>query len=85
MGTKRKVTCKHFLEQVSDYIDGALEPDLRVTLEAHLGKCTDCWVEFDDTRKTVEIVQHTDCHPLPQDVHDRLLKTLESQWEQAKR
>ena len=85
MGTKRKVTCKDFLEQVSDYIDQALEPDLQVTLEAHLAKCPNCWVEFDETRMTVQIVQHADCHPLPQDVHDRLLKTLESQWERAKR
>ena len=54
--------------------------DLRVSLEAHIAKCPDCWVIFDETRKTVEIFQNLDCHPLPQDVHDRLLDALKQQW-----
>ncbi len=80
MGSKVKITCKSFLEDVSDYIDGDLTDELKVSLEAHLAKCPDCWVIFDETRKTVEIFQNLDCHPLPQDVHDRLLDALNQQW-----
>jgi len=80
MGTKVKITCKTFLDDVSDYIDGDLTEELKVSLEAHLAKCPDCWVIFDETRKTVEIFQNLDCHPLPQDVHDRLLGALNQQW-----
>ena len=85
MGTKRKLTCKDFIEELPELVNGALAPDLRVTLQAHLAKCTDCWVEFDETRRTVEIVQNVNCHPLPQEVHDRLLESLDSHWERAKR
>lgn len=80
MAVTKKITCKDFLEHVSDYVDGAMEPDLRVKLEAHLAKCPDCWVEFDETKMTVEIIQHVECHPLSPDVHRRLLRTLENHW-----
>ena len=80
MGSKRKITCKSFLEDVSDYIDGDLGEEIRVSLEAHLAKCPDCWVIFDETKKTVEIFQNLDCHPMPRDVHDRLLGALHQQW-----
>ena len=77
MGAKKKVTCKSFLDEVSDYIDGELPADLRVSLEAHLAKCPNCWVLFDETKRTVEIFQDYSCHPLPQGVKDRLLQTLQ--------
>jgi anti-sigma factor RsiW len=80
MAVTKKITCRDFLENVSDYVDGTMEPDLRVKLEAHLAKCPDCWVEFDETKMTVEIIQNVECHPLPSDVHDRLLRTLENHW-----
>ncbi len=81
MGDKRKINCKNFLEELSDYIDGDLDAELRVSVEAHLGKCPDCWVVYDETRRTIEISQSVDCHPLPPDVHDRLLKILEQHWD----
>jgi predicted anti-sigma-YlaC factor YlaD len=77
---KKKITCKNFLEDLSDYIDGGMERELRVSLEAHLAKCPNCWVVFDETRRTVEILQNVECHPLPQDVHTRLLTALEKSW-----
>ena len=60
MAGKKKITCRDFIENVSDYIDGAMEPDLLVKLEAHLAKCPDCWVQFDETKMTVEIFQNVD-------------------------
>ena len=77
MGARKKVTCKSFLDEMSDYIDGELPVDLRVSLEAHLAKCPNCWVLFDETRRTVEIFQAHSCHPLPEDVKGRLLETLQ--------
>lgn len=83
MGAKRKVTCQNFLDEMSDYIDGSLGDELRVSIEAHLAKCPNCWVVFDETRKTVEIFQSMECKPLPKQVHDRLLEVLERNWKKA--
>lgn len=73
---KKKISCQSFLDDLSEYIDGDLTPEMRVTFEAHLAKCPNCWVVLDETRKTVEIVQRFDCHPMPVKVKDRLLESL---------
>lgn len=73
---QKKITCKSFLDDLSDYIDGDLEPEVRVSLEAHLAKCPNCWVLFDETRRTLEIFQSVDCHPMPDEVHSRLLDAI---------
>lgn len=75
---QKKITCKSFLDDLGDYVDGTVEAELRVSLEAHLAKCPDCWVLFDETQKTVEIVQEHDCHPMPDAVRDRLMTALNS-------
>lgn len=77
---KKKITCKSFLEDMNDYLDGDLPEELRISVEAHLGKCPDCWVLFDETKKTVEIFQNMDCHPMPEEVHDRLLSAIGNSW-----
>ena len=73
---KKKITCQSFLDDLSDYIDGDVAEEIRVTFEAHLAKCPNCWVVFDETQRTVEIFQRYDCHPLPENVKDRLLQSL---------
>jgi anti-sigma factor RsiW len=80
MSVKKKITCKSFLDDMSDYIDGDIPQELRTSLEAHLAKCPECWVLFDETLQTVEIFQSYNCHPLPDDVKGRLLSVLQTQW-----
>lgn len=81
MAREHKVTCKNFLEEISDYIDGGLDEEIRVSIEAHLAKCPDCWVVFDETKRTVQIFRSMECQPLPKGVQDRLLSALEKRWQ----
>ena len=76
MAGEKKIACQALLDNVGNYIDGELPQDLRISLEAHLAKCPDCWVLLDETCNTVEVVQETECHPLPEDTKQRLLATL---------
>jgi anti-sigma factor RsiW len=80
MAAKTKITCQSFLDEMSDYIDGALADDLRVSLEAHLAKCPNCWVLLDETKRTVEIFGSYDCHPLPDNVRNRLKQAIAKSW-----
>ncbi len=77
MGTTRKVNCQTFLDDVGNFLDGELDAELRISIEAHLAKCPDCWLVFDETKRTVKISGGVNCHPLPEDVKQRLMKTLE--------
>ncbi len=80
---KKKLTCQSFLDDLSDYIDGDVAEEIRVTFEAHLAKCPNCWIVFDETQRTVEIVQRFDCHPMPDKVRDRLMQTLSAKLKNA--
>ena len=77
MGTNRQFTCKHLLKELTDYLDGSLDSDVRVQLEAHLAKCPNCWVVCDTTRKTIQVFKGMDPYPLPDDVKTRLMKALQ--------
>jgi anti-sigma factor RsiW len=62
---------------LSDYLDEALDADVRAKLEKHITECPNCWVIADTTRKTIQIYKGMDPHPIPADVEDRLMHALE--------
>ena len=70
------VTCKDFLTELSEYLDGSVEAGLRQELERHLSECPNCWVVCDTTKKTVQIYRGVDPYPVPVDVHERLIAAL---------
>jgi anti-sigma factor RsiW len=71
------VTCKDFLQELSDFLDDETRPELRKELENHLNECPNCWVICDTTKKTIEIYKGMDPYPIPGNVHDRLVGALQ--------
>jgi anti-sigma factor RsiW len=83
MEPPRQFTCKHLLTELTDYLDGSLDADVRIHLEAHLAKCPNCWVVCDTTRKTIQVYKGMEPYPLPEDVKSRLMKALEKRAHRA--
>ena len=71
------LTCKEFLEELSDYLDENLDIELRAKLEQHIAECPNCWVIADTTKKTIQIYRGMDPYPVPADVQSRLMAALE--------
>lgn len=71
------LTCKEFLNELSEFLDGTVEGEARRELEAHLTECPNCWVMVDTTKKTVQIYKGMDPQPVPEELHSRLMKALE--------
>jgi anti-sigma factor RsiW len=75
------MNCKGLIAELTEYLDGAMEPSIRAELEQHLMKCQNCRVVVNTTRKTIEIFCNAEPAPLPEDVrgrlHDALVKRLE--------
>jgi anti-sigma factor RsiW len=71
------VTCKDFLSELSEYLDGSVETGLKQELERHLSECPNCWVVCDTTKKTIQIYRGVDPYPVPAGVHDRLIAALQ--------
>jgi anti-sigma factor RsiW len=70
------LNCKSVIRELSNYIDGDLEPAVKQELERHLAHCEDCTMVVDQTRKTIELYCDSEPVALPKDVHNRLHESL---------
>ena len=70
------MNCKGVIRELSNYIDGELDPGLKTELERHLEHCEDCTMIVDQTRKSVEILCDSRPVELPSDVRSRLHAAL---------
>jgi anti-sigma factor RsiW len=63
-----------YLEQLSDFIDGDLAPELCAELERHMADCHRCQIVVDTLRRTVSLYHGlaTEEDELPQEVEERL-------------
>jgi anti-sigma factor RsiW len=71
------LTCKDFLNELSDYLDESVDAEVRAKLEQHITECPNCWVIADTTKRTIRIYKGMEPHPIPADVETRLMKALE--------
>jgi anti-sigma factor RsiW len=71
------LTCKEFLQELTDYLDEKTDAELRAKLERHITECPNCWVVCDTTKKTIQVFKGMREHPIPVDVHSRLMAAVE--------
>ena len=70
------MNCKGVIRELSNYIDGDLDPVVKQELERHLEHCEDCTMIVDQTKKSVEILCDAKPVELPADVRSRLHAAL---------
>lgn len=75
------MNCKEVFQEISNYLDGNLDEDLKRTLHVHLKCCHHCQVVFDTTKKTIELYCDGKLFPLPNTVRSRLHDALRTKWE----
>jgi anti-sigma factor RsiW len=71
------LTCKEFLQELSDYLDENVGAEIRAKLEQHITECPNCGVVCDTTKKTIRIYKGMEPHPIPADIESRLMAALE--------
>ena len=77
------MNCKGVIRELSEYLDGNLDPALEKELHRHLEHCEDCRLVVDTTRKTIKIYCTTEPLPLPAGVRDRLDLALAEKLKKA--
>ena len=70
------MNCKGVIREISNFIDGALEPAEKQELEQHLQDCEDCKIVVDQTKLTVDVFCDSEPVELPSDVRSRLHEAL---------
>jgi anti-sigma factor RsiW len=53
-GRPDPATCAGVVELVTEYLEDALDPDIRARFEAHLDDCEGCEVYLEQMRATIE-------------------------------
>lgn len=70
------MNCKGVIRELSNYIDGDLDPVVKQELERHLDHCEDCTMIVDQTKRSIEIFCDSRPVELPSDVRSRLHTAL---------
>jgi len=71
------LTCKEFLQELTDFMDSTVDAELRRKLEAHISECPNCFVILDTTQKTIRVYKGMQPQEIPQEVEIRLMKAVE--------
>jgi anti-sigma factor RsiW len=78
------LTCKQFLQELNDFLDESLDPELRRDIERHVTECPNCFVLCDTTRKTLKVFKGMEAHAVPAEVQHRLIQALQKKFAEKK-
>jgi len=71
------LTCKEFLQELSEYLDENIDAAVKAKLEEHIALCPNCWVVCDTTKRTIKIYKGFEPYSVPVDVESRLMAALD--------
>ncbi|MGH7232395.1 MAG: anti-sigma factor family protein [Nitrospiraceae bacterium] len=69
-----RMTCKEFVEIVTDYLDGSLSFGKRIRFQLHLGMCLGCRIYLRQMKQTIETLGQLPQEPVPPAVREELLR-----------
>ena len=71
-----EISCVEVWRELSNYVDGTVEPELRQRMEEHFKGCEHCTAVLDGTRNIVRLVGDDRSFDLPAGFSDRLKTRL---------
>ena len=72
------LSCHEVVELVTDYLEGALAPDLRARVEEHLAGCDGCTRYLEQMRETIRLTGMLTEEQIPDDQRSALLDAFRS-------
>jgi predicted anti-sigma-YlaC factor YlaD len=79
-----EVSCREVVEILGDYLEGAMAPDDRVRLEAHLADCEGCTAYLDQLRTTIRLSGRLSEQAVPPETMAPLLEAFRA-WRRGTR
>ena len=73
------IDCKHVWTHISEYLDGALSPEVRVMVQNHLEHCEICSAILDSTRNILILTADGRVFELPLGYSERLHARLDAE------
>lgn len=76
------IECQELVEHVTDYLDGALPPELRARIDHHLADCEDCTEFLRQIRQTAAAARGAQVRKLDATVRTSLLEAFRGEHRQ---
>lgn len=73
MAEPRHVPCQEFVELITDYLEGVLDPETTTAVQHHLGLCPGCAEYVEQMKETLRVAGQLPADTLPQDVQDQIV------------
>jgi predicted anti-sigma-YlaC factor YlaD len=70
------IPCREAREELTNYLEGDVTPELRARIEWHLAKCTSCCPYYDSVRRLIRMLGETRLIELPAGFSQRLYSRL---------
>jgi len=77
-----ELSCREFVDLVTDYVEGALAPRDRSEFEAHLAVCGGCAAYLDGMRRTIELTGRLTEADVAPEIERELLAAFRG-WQRA--
>ena len=71
------LTCKQFLSELNEYLEGTLDPNIQAEIQRHVNECPNCWVVCDTTEKTLKVFKGMEAKAVPSHIQEKLMQALE--------
>jgi hypothetical protein len=72
------IACRHVWREVSNFIEGDVDAELRARMEAHFKECHHCLAILDGTRNVIRLVGDGTTFELPSGFSGRLYAKLKN-------
>jgi predicted anti-sigma-YlaC factor YlaD len=76
------LTCKEFVEVVTDYLEGALSFTDRMRFHLHLGVCRGCRAYLRQIKQTIQTLDRLPVQPPPPEVREALIERFRN-WKRS--
>jgi anti-sigma factor RsiW len=70
------VRCEEVVELITDYLEGRLDEEKRLDVEAHLELCDPCVVYIEQMRETIRALGHVPLETLSDDARSTLMSAF---------
>ena len=71
-----EISCVEVWREISNYVDGNIDPELRTRIEAHFKTCKHCSAVHDGTRDVVRLIGDGRAFEVPANFSKRLYNKL---------
>jgi anti-sigma factor RsiW len=73
-----EISCAEVWREISNFVDGEVEPELKARMEHHFRNCKRCTAVLEGTRNTVRLLTDCEWYPLPEGFGERLFQRISS-------